>query len=150
MSAEPWKDWRGTTMRDMYNSESNLSWYANYWPQGSYGGYQRLEPARFPGVDNPPFLNSAYSDSGYVPCGPERPCPWGGSNNEGVIVRTNGKPTRRGMCLPSGKCDCPLGQDTGRFCSGLAHRDAFGETAWAYSEVGAQITDPYQASNFSW
>lgn len=147
-SPAPWKSWDNTVKRTMYNSESNLSWYKGYWPKGSYSGHERLEPGRFPGVDNPPFLNSNTPESGLVPCGPANPCPWGGANNEGIVVMQNGVPTRRGMCV-RGRCDCPIGQ-TGRHCSGLAHKDAFGEVAWSNSQLGVPTYDPYDFTVDRW
>lgn len=148
-SPAPWRNWDQTVTRSLYGSESNLSWYKGYWPKGSFSGHQRLEPGSWPpGPHNSPFDNAYIPESGSLKCDRNNPCPWGGKDNEGVLVMQNGVPTRRGMCI-RGVCDCPVGQD-GPFCSGQAHRSATGEVVWPNSQLGVPTYDPYQAAFDQW
>ena len=148
-SPAPWKNWDNVVPQTLYNFNSNLSWQRGWFPRGSYQGAMRLEPGQWPpaGAVNPPFSNPWVPESGSLQCDRDHPSPWGGKDNEGVLVMQNGVPTRRGMCI-RGKSDCPVGQ-YGPFCSGQAHRDAFGEVVWSNSQLGVPTYDPY-ASSTQW
>src|SRR3990170_5358760 len=110
-SPAPWKSWDNVVPQTLYNFNSNLSWYKGYWSRGSFSGHQRLESGSWPppSAIQIPFSNPWVPESGSLQCDRDHPCPWGGKDNEGVLVMQNGVPTRRGMCI-RGKCDCVLGQ----------------------------------------
>jgi len=149
--SEAWINYDNQNFRAINNSEAFGRWWGSSggrWPRGSFQGAERLEIGQWPRVSNPPLSNAWYPESGTLKCNRERPCPWGGKDNAGVLVRQDGVEMRRGMCLQSGRCDCPIGQRGDSFCAGQAHRDAFGQVVWPSSQLGVVTYDPYQASNF--
>lgn len=143
-----WINYDDKNWQSLWNSESFGRQWQGYWPKGSYGGAQRLEVGQWPKVSNVPFSNPWYPDSGTLQCSRTNPCPWGGPDNKGTVVTVNGVAQRRGMCI-NGRCDCPIGQ-SGPFCSGEAHRDAFGQVAWSTSQLGIPTYDPLQAFQEQW
>jgi hypothetical protein len=146
-SPAPWKNWDNLVPQTLYNFNSNLSWQRGWFPKGSYQGAMRLESGTWPpqSMQNSPMVNSWVPDSGYIQCDRDHPSPWGGKDNEGVLVMQNGVPTRRGMCIRS-KADCPIGQ-YGPHCAGQAHRNAMGEVVWPNTILTAPTYDPLQAAN---
>lgn len=145
----PWISTDKLRAREQWNSGSNLSWLTgkgSYFPRGTFGGLVKLEPAQWPPVVQPPYLNAWPNDAGVQQCSSQNVCPWGGPDNAGTVVHQGGVIMRRGQCLPTGRCDCPIGQ-SGTFCSGQAHRDAFGSVVWPSTVWSAPTGDFYQASN---
>ena len=155
-NGKQWQDTEGVLKRSTLNPKTvGTYWYSQpdgvglgtgidtiagrggWWPwfsdnEGSYAGGVRVEPANWPKDIQPPYVNAWRSGS--QACGPSNPCPWGGPNNEGTTVKDySGKWVRRGMCI-RGKCDCPIGQDGDRLCSGAASIGATGDVLWSPSE----------------
>lgn len=123
--------------QNSFNSESYGGWWAGWWPRGTYANQIRLEPGAWPPI---PGQARVY-DNANQGCSPERPCPYGGPDNKGVMTMQNGKPTRMGMCY-RGKCSCPLGT-YGPFCEGPPLRSFTGDLVWPNQELTAPTTDPY-------
>jgi hypothetical protein len=141
-----WYNYDRQTNQDMFGTQS-LDIHRGWWPAATYQGYIRAEPAVWPKFYNPPFSNPARSELDNKHCGPALPCPWGGENNEGIVVQQYGRPVRVGMCR-RGKCHCPLGQDENRFCAGECVRNMFGDCIWPHSEFAGPVNDPWYLNNF--
>jgi hypothetical protein len=95
--------------RERISNRMNMNSYSfpnnnGFWPRAAYAGQIRLSPGQWPKLSTT-FARPWRSESG--PCGSSRPCPFAGPDNAGTVVQAFGKLSRRGMCLPSGRCDCP-------------------------------------------
>lgn len=141
-----WQNVDHMKKRALFNSESYGGFWKNYFPSGTYAGQIRLEPGQWPPYGQAPYSMPVIYQEGSQECGPDKPCPFSGASNEGVIVMQNGIPTRRGMCV-RGKCDLPVGMTQQ---GGTAHRDAFGNVVWSNSQITAPNTDPYSYHQGLW